>query len=512
MTGTLSESRQELLVRPRRGGANSTAASQGIVRRSRDVEVPVSPGQQEIWRHSQDSTQATIYNEMVTISYFGELERIVFERTFTEIIRRHEAWRTTFELKEGELLQRINAAPEHIEIPYIDIAALPAQTREEAALRIARADALAPYDLAVGPLYRPRLIRYSEEEHRLFLGLHHIIFDGVSLYRVLLPELEVLYEAFSRNLPSPLPDLPLQYADYALWHRRWVEEIAPGQLEYWRSKLRGTADRDILPLDYPRAGTQSYRGAAEILALDPALSDAVKALCHHAGMTLFMALLASFHVLIWAYSREDDLIIGCTSSGRSRTETHQMLGFFLNTVALRTNLSGDPTFLEVIQRGREELLSSLDNDGIPFEQLVKTLCIERDNGRHPFFQVLFAFQPPLAPLKPSWKFSHMDVDLGVAKFDLHVELDERPEGIIGRFIYNADLFDRSTIVGMLGTWKEIVRQSVRDPSRRISQLVPELIELRRIPHENGFTPEIRAESSAGKPSSLLRTLQRFIRP
>jgi len=304
----------------------------------------------------------------------------------------------------------------------------------------------------------------------------------------------------------------LQYADYAIWHRRWVEEIAPRQLEYWQSKLKGTADRDILPLDHPRTGTQSYRGATEILAFDAVLSDAIKDLSHHSGMTLFMTLLATFHVLIWAYTREDDLIIGCTSSGRNRTETHQMLGFFLNTVALRTDLSGNPTFLEVMQRGREELLSSLDNDGIPFEHLVKTLCIQRNKGKHPFFQVLFAFQPPLAPLKPNWKFSQMDIDLGVTKFDLHVELDERPDGIIGRFMYNTDLFDRGTIVGMLETWKDIVREAVEDPSRRISKLVPKLSELRIIPKVKGFTPEVRAESGAGGPKGVLRTLQKMIRP
>ncbi len=511
MTSTLSESRQELLARLIRGGGKSAATSRAIGRQPRDVEVPISYGQQQIWLHSQYGANVPIYNEMITISYLGTLDRIAFEKAFTEIIRRHEAWRTTFNWKGGELVQRIQHAPEHIEIPFFDVADVPAQTREETVLQIARADALVPYDLTAGPLYRPRLFRFSEEEHRLFLGLHHIIFDGVSLYGILLPELQVLYEAFSQNLPSPLPELPLQYADYAVWHRRWVDEIAPAQLEYWRAKLNGTADRDILPLDHPRTGVQSYRGATELLALDAALSDALKDLSHRSGMTLFMTLLATFHLLMWAYTRQDDLVIGCTSSGRSRSETNQMLGFFLNTVALRTDLSGDPTFLELMQRGRDELISSLDNDGVPFEHLVRTLCIQRDKGRHPFFQVLFAFQPPLAPLKPNWKFSQMDIDLGVTKFDLHVELDERQEGIIGRFMYNADLFDRQTIVGMLESWREVVRRAVEDPSRRISQLALELPEQRRLPAEKGLIPKTPVASAGAESKGLLRSLQRLIR-
>jgi surfactin family lipopeptide synthetase A len=512
MTGTLSESKKELLGKLLRGRAIATASPRGMPRRREGGDAPISYGQQQIWLHSQYSSQLSIYNEMITIHHYGALDRTAFERAFTEIIRRHEAWRTTFRWKDGELLQHIEPPPAHISIPCLDVSAVSGEAREATALLTVRAEALAPYDLSVGPMYRPHLVRFSEEEHRFYLGLHHIIFDGVSLYGVLLPELQSIYEAFSQNKPSPLEDLPLQYADYAVWHRQWVDEIAPKQLEYWRSKLKGASERDILPIDYPRTETQSYRGATERIALDVQLSAALKDLSQRSGVTLFMTLLATLHVLIWAYTREEEMIIGCTSAGRDRSETDHLLGFFLNTIVLRTDLSRDPTFLEVVRRGREELLSSLAHDGIPFESVVKALCVQRDSSRHPFFQVMFGFQPPLAPLKPNWKFAQMDLDLGVTKFDLHLELDERQEGIIGRFIYNADLFERETIKGMIETWRNVVYQVVADPSRRISQLVPELTELRKTRFENERMADgADVGSVPSRPIGLIRSIQRLLR-
>jgi hypothetical protein len=448
-----------------------------------------------------------IYNEPVTVHRFGPLDRPALERAFTEIVRRHEAWRTTFGWKGAELVQRIQPPPEHIEIPFLDVSTVPAKTREEAALQIATADALAPFDLAVGPMYRPRLIRFSEEEHRLYLSLHHIIFDGVSLYRVFLPELQQLYDAFSHDRPSPLKALPLQYADYAIWHRGWVQEIVPKQLAYWREKLKGVVRRDILTTDHPRTSAQSYRGAMETLALDLEVTVGLKELSQRTGVTLFMTLLATFHTLIWAYTREEDLVIGSTSAGRSRSETDDMLGFFLNTIVLRTDMSGDPTFVDVMQRGREELLSSLANDGIPFEYLVKELCPHRDGSKNPFFQVLFSFEPPLAPLQPNWKFTQMDIETGAAKFDLHLELDERHDGIIGRFIYNADLFDQHTIERMLENWRDIVYRAVADPTKKISQLVPNTEESRKIP--SAIKSAVPLSPAPERPSGFMKSVRRL---
>jgi hypothetical protein len=478
MLATLSNSRKELLGKLLRGKATSVPAQRGIVRRPDPSEAPISYGAQQVWLHSQYSTQVQLYNEPVTVHRYGTFDRLAMEMAFTEIIRRHEAWRTTFGWKGSTLIQRIQPPPTHIEIPFVDVSGVPGESREEAALKIAEVDALAPFDLQVGPMYRPRLIRFSAEEHRLYLALHHIIFDGVSLYRVFLPELQTLYEAFSLGRPSPLEPMPLQYGDYALWHREWVKEITPVQMPYWRKKLQGVERRDIIRPDRPDGAPRSFRGEMETLALDVETTQKLKELSQTAGVTLFMTLLGAFHALLWVYSGEEDLITGGTSAGRYRVETDNMLGFFLNTIVLRTNLSGNPTFLEVIERGKEELITSLDHDGVPFEDVVRELAPQRDGGVNPLFQVSFSFEPPLAPLQPNWRFTQMDIETGAAKFDLHLELDERKEGIIGRFIYSIERFDRETIQGMLQSWRNVILRVVADPNVRLQELASALADSR----------------------------------
>ena len=509
MDSILSESKKELLGRLLRSGAMPIARKPGIQPRTPGTDAPMSYGQQLVWLHSQFSTDVPLYNEPVTVHRLGPLDRLALEKAFTEIIRRHEAWRTTFGWKGAELVQRIQPAPEHISFPFVDVSTLPEAEREPAALKLATEDVLAPFDLAVGPMYRPRLVRFSEGEHRLFLALHHIIFDGVSLYRVFLPELQILYDAFSQGKPSPFEELPLQFADYAVWHRKWVEEIAPAQLAYWREKLKGVERRDILRPDRARTGTEIFHGAMETVALDIPTSAALKDLSRRSGVTLFMTLLASFLTLIWAYTREDDLLTGGTSAGRNRTETDNMMGFFLNTVVLRTDMSGDPTFLEVMQRGREELLNALANDGLPFATLVKELAPQRDGSKNAFFQVSFSFEPSLAPLGPNWKFTQMDIETGAAKFDLHLELDERHDGIIGRFIYNADLLNRDTIDEMLESWQTIVRRAIADPSIRISKLVPPLEELWKVP--SSVQPAASQSRASERSSGLMQSIRRRFR-
>jgi surfactin family lipopeptide synthetase A len=194
-------------------------------------------------------------------------------------------------------------------------------------------------------------------------------------------------------------------------------------------------------------------------------------------------LLGAFHALLWVYSGEEDLITGGTSAGRYRAETDNMLGFFLNTIVLRTNLSGNPTFLEVIERGKEELITSLDHDGVPFEDVVRELAPQRDGGVNPFFQVSFSFEPPLAPLQPNWRFTQMDIETGAAKFDLHLELDERKEGIIGRFIYSIERFDRETVQGMLQSWRNVILRVVADPNVRLQELASALADSRPVAAE-----------------------------
>jgi hypothetical protein len=399
------------------------------------------------------------------------MDRAALERALTEIVRRHESWRTTFGWKNGELMQFVQAPPAHIEIPYVDLCSVPQETRDEAARKMALEDALIPFDLETGPTYRGRLVRFSETEHRLYLALHHIIFDGLSLYKTFVSEVQALYEAFSRMLPSPLPDLPLQYGDYAVWQRHWVKEIAPQQLAYWREKLAGAARHDVLKTDHPRAERQSYRGAMVKVALDPDTSAALKDVNQQLNVSLFMSLLATFYILLLAQSDEKDLTIATTSAGRHYSELETLMGYFLDTLVLRVSLADDPPFADLAMRCKEVLLGALANDGIPFSMLVKELVGKRDTSKHPFFQVMFSLEPPLASLGPAWKFARMDIHNGSTKFDINLELDDTPQGIEGRLVYNRDLFESSTIERMVEEWYAIVAKVVADPSRRISELV-----------------------------------------
>ena len=434
----------------------------------------MSYGQEQLWIHSQFATEIPIYNDPITIYRYGPIDRDALERALTEIVRRHESWRTTFGWKNGELMQFVQPPPAHIEIPYVDLTGVPEEARDETARKMALEDVLIPFDLETGPTYRGRLVRVSENEHRLYLALHHIIFDGLSLYKIFVSELTALYEAFSQNRPSPLPELALQYGDYSLWQRGWVPQIASQQLAYWRPRLADAAQHDALETDRPRAEMQSYRGAMVKLALDLETSRSLKEVNHRLNVTLFMSLLATFYILLLVQSDEKDLTIATTSAGRHYSELETLMGYFLDTLVLRVSLANDPSFAELAIQCKDVLLGAMANDGIPFSMLVKELVGKRDTSKHPFFQVMFSLEPPLVPLGPAWKFARMDIHNGSTKFDINLELDDTAHGIEGRLVYNRDLFEPSTIERLARDWSTIVAEVVAYPSRRISEVVASL--------------------------------------
>jgi Condensation domain len=507
MPGTLSETKRELLEKLLRGGNPSAAKLQGIPRRPAGIDIPMSYGQEQLWIHSQFATEVPIYNDPITMYRYGSMDRTALERALTEIVRRHEAWRTTFGWKNGELVQIVQASPKHIEIPYIDLSTTPADAREEAARKVALDDVLTPFDLATGPTFRGHLIRFAETEHRLYLALHHIIFDGLSLYRIFVSELQALYEAFSHNLPSPLPELPLQYGDYAVWQRGWVDEVVPSQRAYWRTKLAGAGQPDILKTDHPRAEIQTYRGAVVKLALDPDTSTALKEVSRKLDVTLFVSLLATFYILMWEQSRESDLTMGTTSAGRHRSELEGIMGYFLDTLVLRVSLAGDPSFADLVTQCKETLFGALANEAIPFSLLVKELTPVRDPSRHPFFQVMFSLEPPLAPLSPAWKFARMDIHNGSTKFDINLELDDTAHGIEGRLVYNRDLFERTTIERMVQDWYAIVAEVVADPSRRISEVVAK-VKARKESAQTHSAAE-PADDMSQQPNEFVKSVRRL---
>ncbi len=356
---------------------------------------------------------------------------------------------------------------------------MPEAEREEEALRIATEEAVRPFDLERGPLVRAILVRLADARHRLFLTLHHIIFDGVALYRVFLPELATLYEAFAAGRPSPLVEPPIQYADFARWQRATQpgSETWTRQLDYWRQRLHGAPVLQ-LPTDRPRPAAPSFRGAMERFALSRTATEALKRLGMRERASLYMVLLAVFTTLLHRYSGQEDLVVGTVTAGRKRPEVEPLLGYFLNPLALRLDCSDDPTFRELLARVRDVVLDALANDDVPFELVADAVEPQRDRRQSPLFQVTFSLEPPLPPLPAAWNLTQLDVETGAAKFELYLEVDERPDGVIGRFLYRTDLFERATIGRMVGHFQSLVGAIVADPGQRLSAL-PLMVETER---------------------------------
>ena len=435
--------------------------------------APLSFAQQQVWLHAQLVPEIPIYNEPVTVRRDGPLDVAVLERALTEIVRRHQAWRTTFGLANGEPVQLIRPAA-RVQLRLVDLTRLSPSERELEAEKLGVAEAVLPFDLSQGPLFRALLVRFNDTEHRLFLTLHHIIFDGYSIYRVLLPELASLYTAFLEGRESPLPEPSIQYSDFALWERDWFSRNGhlSSQLAYWRKQLGGDLPVVQLPSNHPRPAMQSFRGAIHPVVLSRELGEALKLLSRRERATLFMTLMASFAVLLHRYSGLEDVAIGTVSSGRKRSELEGLLGYFLNPVVLRNNLSGDPTFRELLHRTRNLTLDALSNDDAPFTQVVNELHPNRSLSFNPLFQVLLTLEPPMPETQEGWTvaLTQSEIDTGISKFDLCLELDDRPSGIVGRFKYSSDLFESETVARMAGHLTTLLQSIAADPDQRISKL------------------------------------------
>jgi amino acid adenylation domain-containing protein len=465
-----SDTKRQLLQKYLRGELGSQHAVQEISRRQSGEIVPLSYAQEQVWLHAQLAPEVPLYNEPVTIHYSGLLNVSALEQSFNEILRRHEAWRTCFTVVDGQPVQEVKQNLS-VSLPVIDLCSLPREERDATAIALATADARVPLNLGQVPLFRARLIRLEEEKYRLYLTLSHIIFDGVAIYRVFLPELATLYKAYAAGAASPLSELNIQYPDYACWQRRNVtREVLAKDLEYWREKLTGPLPESYLPTDRQHGRSQSFRGSMYPFSLSPVLTTSLREFCRAEGVSLFHTLLASFAALLYRYSGEEHIPIGSVTAGRNSPETLLLLGYFLNTVVLPANLSGNPSFRTLVRRARDLTIETLDHDSVPFEHLVRELRVQRDPGRNPFFQALFSLEPPLPEVDPAWSLTQMDVDTGASKYDLSLELDERSEEVLARFHYKTDLFDAATIVRMAAHWQRLLKGTVADPDQRISEL------------------------------------------
>ena len=440
-----------------------------IVPIPRNQNLPLSFSQHRLWFFEQLVPGTALSNQSADIRLPGLQNAIALEQSFNEIIRRHEIWRTTFEIIDGQPVQVIHPAP-YIALPVIDLQTLPPAEREAEALRLASVQAQKPFDLTQLPLLRAILVKLSETDYRLYMTMHHLIFDGVSLYNVFLQELAVLYQAFCEGKPSPLPELSIQYADFAYWQRQWLQaEVLAPQLNYWQKHLANLSMLQ-LPTDRPRPAMETFRGARHAVKLPKALTDELKALSSREGVTLFMTLLAALKTVLGRYARQDDISIGAVISGSNRPEIAGLIGFLINNLVLRTDLSGNPSFCEVLGRVREVTLDAYANQDVPFQKLVEVLRPERHLGHHPLFQVLFVLEPPTPALESGWSLRPLIVNTGTSNMDMTLSLDDRPEGLVGYFEYNSDLFDAATIVRMVGHFQTVLEAVVANPAQKLREL------------------------------------------
>ena len=432
---------------------------------------PMSFAQQRLWFLDQYEPESALYNEPLAFRLSGSLNVNALWKTMEAIVSRHEALRTTFRMIGEQPMQCI--AEQGSITPFLmDLTGLPEADREKEAQRISGEEFRKPFDLANGPLFRVNLLRLGEQEHILLMTMHHIITDGWAI-GVLLKEITAFYNAFLQGAAPSLPELPIQYADFAEWQREWLQgEILESRMSYWREQLGGTLPVLELPADRPRPAIQTYRGKRKYRVLPHALQEELKALSQREGVTLFMTLLAAFQTLLHRYTGQDDIIVGAATANRNHVEIEGLIGFFVNTLVLRNDLSGNPTFRELLGRVRKVTLDAFDHEDVPFEKLVEELLVSRNMSYNPLFQVVLVLQnAPLEPLKLSGVTqSALEIETDTAKCDLTVELTESSDGLAGAIEYNTDMFDSDTIERLVGHFQTILQGIVDHPDVRLSEL------------------------------------------
>jgi amino acid adenylation domain-containing protein len=479
------EKRALLLERIARRPATAPRAPSAAIaptERSPDGRHLPSFGQERLWFLDRLEETSAAFNIPVAFRISGPLDVAVLRRALDEVVRRHEVLRTTFvhrgngggpDAQGGEAFQVIHPS---LPVPFeaIDIAALPAGEREAEALRLVTEAANRPFDLAIAPLLRALLVRLSGADHVLLLSVHHIAADGWSM-DILYREIEALYGAFLAGRPSPLPELPIQFVDFAAWQRQmFAEDALSRQLEYWKSRLAGLVPLELFA-DRPRPAVQTSRGDRVTFAVPAGVAGGLRALGREHGLTLFMVLLAAFKVFLSRHTGKADVAVGTPIAGRTRPEVEGLIGFFINTLVMRTDLGGDPTFVELCARVKEVALGAYAHQDLPFEKLVEELQPERHLDHDPLFQVMFALQHT-----PSVRPEALGAAAGgagapaairsVAKLDLAMSLGETADGLSGELEYKTDLFDTATATRMIRHYLELLAGVAARPDARLFEL------------------------------------------
>ncbi|MCB1057882.1 MAG: hypothetical protein KDD11_20465, partial [Acidobacteria bacterium] len=444
-----------------------------LPRVGRGEPLPLTFSQERLWFLWRLDPESVAYSLPAAIHLRGRLRLDVLGRCFEEIVERHEVLRAVVREQDGAPCLVI--APREVQrLPVVDLQALPSRLREEEVYRLAYRDAERPFDLGEGPLIRHTLVRLDRDDHVFIANTHHLVSDGWS-GAIFIRELAALYEAFLDDQPSPLPELEVQYGDYAHWQRSWLQgEVLDEEIEFWRGRLEGLPPVSLPPMDRPRPADGAAPAGRTAFELSASTTEALRRYCHGRGVTLFMVTMAAFHLLLERHTGQEDLALGTPVANRHRPGTENLIGMFINTVVIRAELTGDPLFDELVEEVKVATVAAQAHQEVPFEKLVEVLKPERPEGVHPLFQVMVAFnhEPPPEPRLPGLDLSLYDLDSrrGEAVFDLSVGLTDAGEVLEGSVQYNRALYDRTTVERLLGHYVALVDAAVRSPRRRCSEL------------------------------------------
>jgi acyl carrier protein len=448
---------------------------------SRNTDLPLSFSQERLWFLNQLKPDSSSHNIPLALGITGSLDVPALEQSLNEILQRHETLRTTFTTVDGQPVQVIH--PMDFKLPIVDFTTIqnPKSIDEGARSAVQNfllEEAKRPFDLNQGPLLRATLLQLDEQEYVLLVTIHQIVFDGWS-EGVLFRELAALYEAFSTGKPSPLPELPIQYADFAVWQREWLQgEFLDTLLSYWKQQLGDGLPAQHLPTDRSQPIVPTRRSAHQTLVLPKELAEALKALSRQEGATLFTTLLTAFKILLHRYTNQDDLFVCTPTANRNRNQTKGLIGYFVNLLVLRTDLSGNPSFRELLSRVRQVASGAYAHQDLPVLQLVNSLNLVQT----PLSQVMFVLQNvPKQPLKlPGLTVNSLDIENGTADFDMSLSMVEAAQELTGVLKYNTDLFDDATITGMLDDFQTLLEEIVANPEQPLSSLLP-LVVSRSLP-------------------------------
>ncbi|HEY2736973.1 MAG TPA: condensation domain-containing protein, partial [Thermoanaerobaculia bacterium] len=458
-------------VARRRGAGEGSPAPVGIRRRAPDdnTPLPLSFAQRRLWFLDQLEPGNPFYNVPGASSLQGPLEPALAARAFAEVVRRHETLRTSFHTVDGEPSLTIEA-PGPWSLPLVDLSGLPADAARMEMLRLARAEARRPFDIRQASLLRTTLVRLAAEEHALFATMHHIVSDGWS-NNLFLREMVTLYDAFSHGRPSPLPELPIQYTDFAAWQIEQLDQgILGEQLATWRRRLAGLSPSIDLPTDRPRPAAQTFRGARIPGTVPDALTADLRRLGREVGGTLFMSLFATLATFLYRHTGQEDFAIGVPVANRNRLETEGLIGFFTNTLVVRTAPAGRTTFRELLRSVRSVAEEAFENQDLPFEKLVEELQPQRDLSRTPFFQVMLVSTPLDQTSSEGFAWQRLDIDPEVGRFDLLIDLSEMGDRLSSIFEYSTDLFDHATAERMERRLQTLLAAVAAEPDLPLADL------------------------------------------